>query len=216
MTIAAWGDCERMGGGWLEQPVNAWSSLSFAAVGVAVAASGVRTMGRERVDRVVFGMLLALTGVGSFLFHRDPVSWRLFHDLTFLGVVWFLGSANLTGALGVRPVASRALEVAGAAIVVLIVALAPGSTNAAAAVLVAGLIASDVVLWRRHPPLRNWYALALVAALVGVALYVAGRTGSPWCDPDGVLQAHAGWHVLAAVALGSYFLATTPARSGAP
>lgn len=46
--------------------------------------------------------------------------------------------------------------------------------------------------WRSTAP---WMAPALV-------VYVAGRAGSPLCHPSAVLQFHAIWHVLSAVALG--------------
>ncbi len=47
--------------------------------------------------------------------------------------------------------------------------------------------------WRSAAP---WMAPALV-------VYVAGRAGSPFCRPSDLLQFHAIWHVLSAVALGS-------------
>jgi hypothetical protein len=31
-----------------------------------------------------------------------------------------------------------------------------------------------------------------------------GRTASPWCDPDSLLQGHAVWHLLAAAALAAW------------
>ncbi len=35
-----------------------------------------------------------------------------------------------------------------------------------------------------------------------------GRTASPWCDPDSLLQGHAAWHLLGAAALACWALAT--------
>lgn len=42
--------------------------------------------------------------------------------------------------------------------------------------------------------------LGLVAVLAGAA-YVLGRTGSPACDPEALLQLHGAWHIASAVAL---------------
>ena len=67
--LAQLGDCEAIRGGWLAQPVNAWSSLAFSVVGLAIAMSAGAAMGRERIDRLVFGVLLVATGMGSVLFH---------------------------------------------------------------------------------------------------------------------------------------------------
>lgn len=46
----------------------------------------------------------------------------------------------------------------------------------------------------------QWSTPALTMA-VAVALHATSRTGGPLCRPDSLVQGHAGWHVLAAVAL---------------
>ena len=57
---------------------------------------------------------------------------------------------------------------------------------------------------RRVASRRAAYRLALAAAAVGAACWWAGRTASPWCDPDGLLQLHAAWHLLGAFALAAW------------
>jgi len=49
-----------------------------------------------------------------------------------------------------------------------------------------------VAAWRSA---GGWMAL-------GVAAYIAGRTGSPVCHPTSLWQLHAAWHVASAVAVG--------------
>ena len=59
---------------------------------------------------------------------------------------------------------------------------------------------------------RPAYRAALVAAAAGAACWWLGRTASPWCDPDSLLQPHAAWHLLGAAALACWAeaaLATT-------
>lgn len=214
MTTAVLGDCERIGSGWLDQPANAWSSLGFAVVGIAVARSGAGLARRQRVDRLVFGVLLVATGAGSWLYHRDPTARSFWHDVTFLAALWFLVVANLSGAFNVGCRSTRLLEAGGIVGLGLVLAVASEATNALAAVLLIGLAASDVILWRPRPPVKTWYAVALTSAAVGAVLYALGRTGSPLCDPESVIQLHGAWHLLAAVALGAYFLAVAPARTG--
>ena len=51
------------------------------------------------------------------------------------------------------------------------------------------------------------YRAALAAAAAGAACWWLGRTASPWCDPDSLLQGHAAWHLLAAVALAAWAVA---------
>jgi hypothetical protein len=78
--------------------------------------------------------------------------------------------------------------------------------------LVLGMIAwHEVVRRARRGRLpsgrRAAYRLALATAAVGAACWWAGRTASPWCDPDSLLQGHAAWHALGAAALAAWGLA---------
>jgi hypothetical protein len=43
-----------------------------------------------------------------------------------------------------------------------------------------------------------WLIAAVALALAGAA-YLLGRSGSPLCHPESVLQLHAVWHVLVAI-----------------
>jgi hypothetical protein len=60
---------------------------------------------------------------------------------------------------------------------------------------------------RLTPARRVAYQAALAAAAAGAACWWLGRTQSPWCDPDSLLQAHAAWHLLGATALACWSLA---------
>ena len=213
-ALAQLGDCEAIHGGFLAQPANTWSSLAFGVVGLAVGMSAGAARDRERTDRVVFGLLLVATGIGSFFFHGPrPPFGQFLHDVGFLAALWFLLTANLMGAHGVSDRDTRIVESAGIAVIAAILGLAPGATNVLAVILVVGLIIGDFALRRESAPSPRWYATALVALGIGLAMFLAGRTGSPLCDSMRLWQAHAGWHILAAVFLGSYFFATTPART---
>ena len=208
-------DCEAVGGGWLKQPANAWSSLSFAAVGVALAATVGRVDDSERATRLGLAALLVATGLGSFLFHGpQPSSAQYLHDVTFLAALWFLIAVNLGGAFGISGRTTAIAAIAGIVAIGLAVAVADGLTNALAAILIVALLASDIAMWRQARPDPRWYGIAVAALILGMGLFVAGRTGSALCDPDTLLQGHAGWHVFAAIFLGAYFVATTPARTG--
>ena len=81
--------------------------------------------------------------------------------------------------------------------------------------LVAGFVAWREVArrvgpWRRRsgprlaPARRAAYRAALAAAAAGAACWWAGRTASPWCDPDSLFQGHAAWHLLTAAALAAW------------
>ena len=57
-------------------------------------------------------------------------------------------------------------------------------------------------------PRRRTAYLAAWRRGAGAACWWAGRTASPWCDPDSLLQGHAAWHLLGAAALACWALAT--------
>jgi len=212
-------DCEAIGSGWLEQPVNAWSSLAFALVGAGMVGAGMVAPDRaidtrERANRVIFGGLLIATGIGSFLFHGPhPASAQFLHDASFLAALFFLIAANVTGALGISNRSTIIVTLLG--LIVIAVVLGAGApANILTAVLAVALIVSELVMWRHARPRIAWYRVAVISLLAGLGLFVAGRTTSALCDPKSVFQAHAGWHIAAAVFLGAYFLATVPARTG--
>lgn len=72
-----------------------------------------------------------------------------------------------------------------------------------------------VAAWRRRAlPLPPRLAVALVGAAVVVNLLT--RTGAPLCRPDAVLQGHAVWHVLTAVAAAGWLGAWRVEERGRP
>ena len=79
---------------------------------------------------------------------------------------------------------------------------------------VVGLVAWHEVVRRARATRAVWttrrraaYRAALAATAAGAACWWLGRTASPWCDPDSLLQAHAAWHLLGAAALACWSLA---------
>lgn len=207
-------DCEAIGSGFLKQPINGVSSLAFTAVGAAIAISAARTEGTERTLRLVFGFLMAFTGIGSFLFHGPQTTGSQFlHDISFLATVWFLVSFDGAATLGWAARRGWAAWVAGTVLFAVVLGLAPGVTNGLTAGLVVALVATDLAIHRNGGIRGAWYGAALAALLVAVAFLVAGNSASPLCDPDGVLQAHGAWHLFMAIALGSYFVAMTDVRA---
>jgi hypothetical protein len=73
-------------------------------------------------------------------------------------------------------------------------------------------------LRRAHltPPGQTAYRAALAAAALGAACWWLGRTASPLCDPDSLLQGHAAWHLLSAAALAAWAVAALEAGGGRP
>lgn len=210
-------DCEIVGGGWLVQPINAWSSLAYAAVGMVLITSRSQAPRSDRTLRVAFGVLMVATGIGSFLYHGpQPAAAGFAHDITFLAMLWFLSLMNPASAYGVpRPHAWIALaSVTAAASAVLIAS--PDSTNVLTGISIVALITSDLLLRRIGGINGRWYAAALILFGASLVFNLLGRSGTATCDPDTLIQFHALWHVLSAAAFGAYYVATTVPRDQEP
>jgi predicted membrane channel-forming protein YqfA (hemolysin III family) len=206
-------DCEAIGDGLLRQPVNAASSLAYVVAGIVAITWAGRADAEERIFRNMFGGLMIATGVGSVLYHGPQWAGSHFlHDLAFTATLWFIAAGNGTRALAMPLRTTLAAIAGGAMLLAAVLVIAPDATNAVTAVLLVVLAASDVVVHRTSGVAGRWYAVALATAAFSVASLILGRTGWPLCDPEGVAQSHAGWHLLSAVALFSYFMATVPAR----
>jgi hypothetical protein len=175
------GDCERIVHGFLAQPVNAITSLAFVVAGALVA--------WRRPDRRFFGLLVALVGVGSFLFHGPmPHRAEWLHDAS---IGWVLAAVALDRARHWLWVAIPAVSLA--------FALLPVAADPVMVILAAGLVISEGA---RGVRLRNPVGpLSLAVLAVGAGVGTMSRTGWPWCEPNSLIQGHAVWHVLAASAL---------------
>jgi hypothetical protein len=69
-------------------------------------------------------------------------------------------------------------------------------------VVVAAVVAASAPQILRGARERPRVAAAAIGAFaLALPFQLLGRTGGSWCDPDLVLQPHAGWHVLTATAL---------------
>jgi hypothetical protein len=173
-------DCEALREGLLSQPVNAITSLAFVVAGLAVTVRNPR--------RQLFGLAVALVGIGSFAAHglRWPGSEWL-HDVT---IAWVLVLVLIEGVP--RPWMMGAVPGVG-----MLFAVAPMANNPFMVVLAASVIGREML-----PSRRSRAAIYAVAILgIGALIGTLSRTGWPLCDPDSLIQGHAVWHVLAAVAL---------------
>jgi hypothetical protein len=211
------GDCERILETGLIQPVNAWSSLAYSVVGIAVAIYARSVHGRERSYRIVFGTLLTATGIGSFLYHGPQSAGAGFtHDITFLATLWFLILVHAGSALRRTGGVLWMLFGVAVATISVVLLIAPSSTNVITGLSVIALVGSDVSLHRNGRINGRLYATALVLFAGALVANLLGRTGVSTCDPASYLQFHGLWHVLSALALGVYFLATTGPRNQVP
>jgi len=206
-------DCETISSGFLAQPINAISSLAFTGIGLVAIWWATQAEGNEKAVRIVFGILMVLTGAGSVMFHGPQGPGSQFgHDVTFLVTVWFVAIVNLAGARRWNRGFEWGVFAVGALLLSVALVLSPGLTNVLMVLTVVSLVASDVTLHRKGRMRTRWYVVSIVAIVVAVVMFLLGRTGAPLCDPDSLFQGHGVWHLLGAISLGAYFVATSDSR----
>lgn len=183
------GDCEHVGDGWLAQPANAGSCLAFVAAAAWLWAR-LRRDGSTSPEAALFCAAVAANGVGGIAFHGpgDRASHWL-HDTALVGTFAAMAASR-------APVAAGATALAGVGL-----AVRPSATNVASVVGTA-LVAGAEARRRRRPRARTGAVLLTAAAVNAVS-----RTGGPCCRPRSLLQGHALWHVLNAVALADWGVA---------
>jgi hypothetical protein len=208
LAATSTGDCET-GEGWLAQPANALSSLALVGVGAWIAWRARRAPAL-RLEAALFGAAVALVGVASLVLHGPAPAWAGWaHDVS---IAWglFLTIAidsRLLGAERRRTLAIAAVASVSAAVAFGAFPDAQRSVYTVAAV-VFGFLELRCLrggLHRRGP----WAVAAVLFAAASVSFFL-GKDASPLCDPSGLLQAHALWHLLEAAALGSWSLAVFP------
>ena len=196
ITALAESDCERLGDGFLAQPVNALTSLGYVAAAGAVVVRSRRRRDEGPVPSIVAGML-ALVGVGSFLFHGpQPAGARWLHDwsivlLLLAMAAWALAIDGVLTRRRVMPASASAASVAGGVLLV-----APGAGLGLIGASVVGVLLVEAV----GPRDRIGPAVVVVLG-VALAAQLLGRADGPLCEPESWLQPHALWHVLTAACL---------------
>ena len=190
-------DCEQRDDWFLEQDVNAWTSLAYVAVGAVLAWE----VARRRLPAAVyaFAFVVAAEGVGSWLYHGDSSDLSQYlHDVPLIGALGFVAGWHLGRLVGASDRGSLIGLVVGVAVASALWATVPEATNATAAVAVAAVVVASVVARRRGLP-GVWSPALLVLGAVAIVAWLLGTPDSPVCDDRSWLQPHGLWHSLTAV-----------------
>ncbi len=201
--------CEAARAGWVKQPANTWSNLGFVVAGLLVA----RHAGRTALGGLAtpYACLVVALGPASAAMHatQSAAGGRL--DLLSMYLV-----ASFAAAYALMRLAGRGRSFLVALFVTFVamcevvgawpheVPLVRYAGNLAFAALLLTAVVVEVVLWRRAPAAGRprtdlrWGAAALVSILVAFTIW--NLTKAAWCDPHSLLQGHAAWHLLDAMA----------------
>lgn len=190
--------CERIAPGYWGEPLNLVSNLAFlVAAGVAW-----RLSAGDRIGRIL-AALIAVIGVGSWLFHAHAQMWALLADVVPIQTFVLVCIAAATTRFFAVPVwagAAAALAfLPAAALVTRTIAALAGPLNGSVAYLPVALMIAGyaVALHRRAPATAR--GLGGAAALLGLSL--AFRTIDMAVCPAWPWGTHAVWHGLNAVVL---------------
>lgn len=197
--------CEAIRSGTVKQPVNAWSSLAFTLAGFLVAGRAWRLLrepGFASGKAALYAASLVVIGLGSAFYHATLTFVGQFFDVMGMYLLaTFLVVADLQMLGWVRR------NWFGRIYISLNLALAAGLIWLPEArrwlflILIVIVILFEALL-RQLGRLRRttlWFGLALGA--FGLAFVVWNLdNGRVWCAPESLLQGHALWHLLGALA----------------
>ena len=202
--------CEAARDALVKQPANTFSNLGFVIAGLAaawhVSRRGSGTMSASL--GTAYAVLVVLLGPGSAAMHAsqsaigghlDVYSMYLLASFVMACAARLLalpaaGFAGLFAAsLGVCTIA----EFTSADVPVVMTA-----GNAVFALLLLTGLAMEVVLRTRGANQLDlrWGIASVATLLVAFTIWNTGKDGGPLCEPQSLLQPHAAWHLLDAVA----------------
>ena len=189
--------CEQFTGGLIGQPAATVTALALVAAGLLVLAGRHPAAARHRAT---YGLLVLAVGVGSVIQHGPHPPWQAYaHDLPLAAVLAFL-AADAAADLAGRGGPAYHWWLLPTAAMVPVVMLGPVAATLAQAGLATVAIGLSLGRAWVRPGLRRTLLVALAVLAAGALAGTLGdRTGL--CRPDSLLQGHAVWHLLAAVAL---------------
>ena len=200
-----WCEAERCA--WIVNPSDAWSNLIYLVLGFWMWRVARRS---GRADLARFGPASVAIGIFSFAYHASYTFALQFFDFVAMFLFSFTVIARNAVRLGwIAQAAETRFFLAGVAV---FSALVPPlfrvgfPIQALVALLIAVGLAQEWRLYRRDGsrPAYRVYRLGLV--LLGAAgLASLADVTRAACDPESVLQGHALWHVLSALALAALF-----------
>jgi hypothetical protein len=203
--------CEAIGPGFVRQPIGTWSNLAFVLVGLLIledvlrpASARSNLLAQRRTYGVVYAVAVILIGLGSWFYHAS---------LTFVGQ-WFdvmgmylLGTFMLLYCCArLRPLSSRTFALSyvlfnlAPAISLIVV---PELRRYLFGLLLVATIALEVVIRRQHvAQIRTGYFIAALLIYLLAQIIWTLDLNRIVCDPNGLLQGHALWHILTATSAG--------------
>ena len=206
-------------GGLLLQPANSISSFGYVFAGllmILLARSSAWISAFPPLAASVLGAAAIIVGIGSVLLHATLTLWGQFFDVL---AMYLVSGFFLVGALARwRDIPDRrAMVYYGllcAVLIGILYALPEVRRWLFAVVLLVAIVLELVFARPRRPQVRTGYYVAgLIVNITAFTIWNLDQRGQ-LCSPDSLLQGHAVWHLLGAVALWFAFLYYRSERAG--
>lgn len=222
--------CERSDPGFWAEPVNAVSNAAFLAAAALAAAQARRSEPRDG-PALALGALVAVVGLGSFLFHTLALRWSLLADVIpialFIHGYFFLAMRRY---FGFGPIAATGATLSFAALGfglepaldAMLGRSTDALTNGSIAYVPAILALLGVAAGLLRPqacalgPARHRAGRALLGVAALFALSLTFRTLDRAVCPVWPLGTHAAWHILNAAVLFALIRIAIRYRAGVP
>lgn len=201
--------CEAARDGLVKQPANTFSNAGFVIAGLLIAWHASRTPPDAVLRTPVatgYAVIVTLLGPGSAAMHATQAVWGGHLDLLSMYLIASFAAAWAIARLMRRPVWAAPLFVAlvvGCELVGLIpvdVPVVRFSGNLAFAILLITALVGEVLIARRPETVitLRWGIAAAGTMAVAFGIWIADQHGL--CEPYSLLQGHAAWHLLNALA----------------
>jgi hypothetical protein len=202
--------CEALRPGWVRQPSNTWSCLAFVAVGLFLAARA------KSWRAALLAVLVSLIGPASMALHASMTTFGGVLDTTSMFL--FIGFCAAHNAARLEPRLDGGFAAFYAALACALALLANAYSEICPTLfgmLIVVFLAGETVLFLKRAAGgrdRRWLGAAAVLFAAGYGFWVPSESSTgPLCvSSTSLLQGHAAWHLLCALAAGALFLYLEP------
>lgn len=206
--------CEAARDWFFKQPANSLSNLGFVVAGVAIGWQASRSLAHGR--GVLPQLAGVATGYGCVVVLLGPASAAMHATQSDLGGHLDMLSMYLVASFAAACALARwwrwssgrfwalfAVFVVGCEVVARTwtgaVPVVEFSGNVAFATLLITAAVVEVLVWRRDRATSLLWGLAAIGSMA-TAFTLWNLAKDRWCDPHSLVQGHAGWHLLCALA----------------
>jgi hypothetical protein len=198
-------------GALIVQPANSWSSYGYAFAGflmILMARGRGWRSGFHPATVTLFGATAIFVGLGSVLLHATLTLWGQFFDVA--GMYLTSGFMVVSAIACWRGLNGRQAAMLYGVIVLILLGVLYAVPEVRrwlfTVVLIAAILLEMILARPRRPGVKvSYYGIGMLIQALAFAIWTLDQKGLV-CAPDSLIQGHAIWHLLGAVALWCSFL----------